>query len=192
MIEDNIERFFSKVKYSDDCWDWTGGYISETSKYGIFYYNGKRMLAHRFSYLLFNGNINNNLYICHHCDNRKCVNPFHLFEGTTKDNMRDASEKKRLHNQKKTHCPKSHEYTNDNTLYRSDSRRSRICRECHTQNAKNWRTNNPEKYKEKTKKQNEIRQRTNYYQEYREKNREKIREYDRKWKRKKIELKKQE
>ncbi|MFA5027008.1 MAG: HNH endonuclease signature motif containing protein [Candidatus Methylomirabilota bacterium] len=50
---------------------------------------GKRQAAHRVSFHLAFGDIPEGLYICHHCDNKLCVRPDHLFLGTQKDNMQD-------------------------------------------------------------------------------------------------------
>ena len=57
--------------------------------------NGRSMNAHRASFLLFNGEIPDKLFVCHRCDNPSCVNPKHLFLGTSKDNNQDRSNKGR-------------------------------------------------------------------------------------------------
>lgn len=64
------------------CWIRTIGYVKG---YG----------PHRQSYKLFVGGIPQNLEVCHHCDNPKCVRPSHLFLGTRKDNMQDCAKKGR-------------------------------------------------------------------------------------------------
>lgn len=76
------------------CWLWIS-HVGKTG-YGAFGMNSIVMLAHRASWILFRGPIPDGLYVCHKCDVPICINPNHLFVGTAKENMRDASNKGRI------------------------------------------------------------------------------------------------
>lgn len=91
-----IKAFWSKVKITPGCWEWTASQI--TNGYGVFRMASRRGLSqypHRFSYLLHFGAFPEHLHVLHKCDNRLCVNPDHLFLGTHQDNVRDMVSKGR-------------------------------------------------------------------------------------------------
>jgi len=98
VVATNAKELKEVAEYTPEdyggCKEWDGGAF--TSGYGSVYYEGKARRAHRLVYEFFSGDmIPKALCVLHKCDNPICVNPFHLFLGTHKENMEDKVKKGR-------------------------------------------------------------------------------------------------
>lgn len=123
-------RFWPKVEKTDDCWLWTAALTpAGYGKFGAGGKYGRTLLAHRWAYEQANGPIPSGHQLHHLCDVGRCVNPDHLVAVTPKghralDGCPGAATMQRA----KTHCPRGHEYDEQNT--RVNAAGARLCRAC--------------------------------------------------------------
>lgn len=92
-------RFSSKytINTENQCWEWNSGVDKNGYGWMRAFKNHRNFLAHRVSYIIYIGDLNSkDELVCHKCDNPKCVNPFHLFKGTHRDNIHDGQFKGRI------------------------------------------------------------------------------------------------
>lgn len=117
-------RFFRFVEMTPGCWQWRG---SLSQGYGRFIVRTENRGAHRVSFELHKGLIPEGYDVHHICRNKRCVNPDHLEILTHKEHCQMGEQGE--YNRVKTHCPKGHEYTPENT-YLGKRKNNRTCREC--------------------------------------------------------------
>lgn len=91
--QDVMKRFMDKVLVAENgCWNWTS--TLHRDGYGKFWFIDRQVQAHRVAYELFSGDSAGE-WVLHKCDNRKCVNPKHLYLGDAKQNAKDRTDRKR-------------------------------------------------------------------------------------------------
>jgi hypothetical protein len=122
-------RFARQINKTDTCWLWTG----HINNVGYGRYNGKNypsQYVHRAMFFWSNGYLPVTPNVVGHlCEVRNCVNPEHLTEQTQSANVRQYTERI-------THCPQGHEYSKENTSFKTNKKTgwvSRRCRACHAE-----------------------------------------------------------
>jgi hypothetical protein len=87
MDSDQFARFSERIEKVESCWIFKP-YIDH-GRYRVFTVNGRSYPAHRLAYVYFYKRIDPDKMICHRCNDKRCVNPNHLYEGTAQDNAKD-------------------------------------------------------------------------------------------------------
>jgi hypothetical protein len=102
------------------CWLWQRS--TNRDGYARAGINGRVLSIHRLTYEMVVGPIPDGLQLDHLCRVRNCVNPEHLEPVTPLVNVMRSPHTLASINSAKSHCPKDHEYTEENTYTRPGSR----------------------------------------------------------------------
>ena len=108
------------------CWLWPKRL---KDGYAVFGYEPRRRV-HRELYELYRGPIPEGLELDHLCEQKSCVNPWHMEAVTHKVNMARGKMAQR------THCKNGHPFSGDNVVYLHNHRR---CRACQKVRVERWR-----------------------------------------------------
>lgn len=96
------------------CWLWQG--TLQQNGYGQTTYRSKNIILSRQMFQSWHKIALKRLeYICHTCDVKRCCNPDHLWLGSNGANVRDLTVKAKNYWANRTHCPRGHKYTSENT-----------------------------------------------------------------------------
>ncbi len=138
--DDDVKDYLAKrvIVTDDGHWLWTlsknnwgYGHCNRTTNPYL------ETLAHRLAWRVYVGEIEHELD--HLCRVKHCINPEHCEDTTHRTNMHRAPHI--LQQLQRTHCPREHEYTNENTYYQKNDPGRRRCRECNRLRASRNRSN---------------------------------------------------
>jgi hypothetical protein len=123
-----LEELMRRVeKREDGCWQWLGQ-CSENG-YGISKHEGHQIATHRLIYFLMIEPLPPEMVLHHTCENTGCVNPAHLEPLSVREHLRRGRTFQAA-NAAKTHCPRGHEYTPENTRLTAGKHGGRECLTC--------------------------------------------------------------
>lgn len=145
-----IDRFWSKVDRSGECWLWTAGKTADGYGGWRYGHDGQyiSLRSHRFAFLVTHGALTEGTVLHHLCHTPACCRPDHLVEMTQADHLA-ITPGTYVHIQaEKTHCNHGHELSGDN-LYESGLRRGvRQCKACTMRRNAEAREQHPEQLRE--------------------------------------------
>ena len=87
-LVNEASKLWNYTRQEGDCWVWTRCRFE--NGYGAFKVANKQWRTHRLAWTLMHGEIPAGLQVNHHCDNKACINPAHLYVGDQKQNRQDA------------------------------------------------------------------------------------------------------
>ncbi len=119
------ERLNSKTYVHDGHLLWAGALSG--GGYGSIWTDGSPQKTHRVAWEIAYGPIPEGKLVLHRCNIPPCLLPWHLYLGTQADNIQDVVAAGNHREARKTHCPRGHPYTEDNTRLWQGERHCRAC-----------------------------------------------------------------
>jgi HNH endonuclease len=125
------QRYWKKVYKTANCWFWIGA-IRPGTFYGSITISNRSHDAHRVAWFMAYGVWPpKGMWVLHRCDIRQCVNPDHLFLGTSQDNQRDSGSKGHVSTMPQETCKRGHKFDRTRVRFRhghlEESRWCSIC-----------------------------------------------------------------
>lgn len=122
-----IDKILNSIEIDGNgCWLWLRG--CDPDGYGKVRDGARTRRTHIVTYEFYVGLVPDGLVLDHQCNVRGCCNPAHLLPMTNRENvLKPGSQSLAAIRAAQTHCIHGHEFTEQNTIIRSNG-----CRKCRT------------------------------------------------------------